>query len=656
VSEGAAEFIRTYGWRVRARDLAAVLGCSADDVKQVRRRVGTSSRATPARYDELFAAWHGRAPTDAEWPTPALVRVGQYEWLPNEDALVASLVGRLSVGEIAQTLTARLRMLTADQHACRTPGAVQNRLGELGLQTTDLVGGLSVAEAAREIGSRPVVQQAIRDGRLRPHRVGRLLLIPYAQWNAWKAERRAPPEGMVPLSSLREALGIRSDSKLPEFAKLGYIPTATLHVYDVTKVRGEWYVSAAVAETLLADRRAGRPMPWHGKPLATNLRATYRLWCQRKHPDHCETCKQIWGEDGAPQSYDAYVRRYPPLAHGAKRHLTLVWSQGLTLEQVAEAASCEVTRVREAVDNGVLQASIVEGVPRVTRSDSTRWIARRCPAGDHQRSWVSLAWAEHLYLFTADELHRLMESGMLRSKVGTDGAMRGVTYVLKQQLSDLRARLGFTMEQGAARVGVGIEQFRELLQGVDWRAQERVPLTTLQAVIKRYQSCHGWGIDEAAIELGTPASWVRDQVAAGIVKLSCTSWNPDRPYLTLAMMNRLRTAMEAGDDGRSHLGPDWLHLSTAAAEAGVAPATILRWHQAGDLLREPSASGWRYDRATVRRRARRYWSIENRRKRAVPPSWFLADLGVGSGEAAEPVGPGGSSPAQPRRASPSLQP
>ena len=105
-------------------------------------------------------------------------------------------------------------------------------------------------------------------------RVGRLHVIPYAEWEAWKAKRVFPPDGYVQLSSIREPLAIKSD-KLSEYARMGLIPTAIRCNPYGTKGPstqfGTWWISKETADQLLADRRAGRQMPWHGK-YTDNLR------------------------------------------------------------------------------------------------------------------------------------------------------------------------------------------------------------------------------------------------------------------------------------------------------------------------------------------------------------------------------------------------
>src|SRR3546814_3838199 len=84
-----------------------------------------------------------------------------------------------------------------------------------------------------------------------------------------------------------------SDLKLSEFARMGYVPSAVHCTPAVSSTSsskwGTWYIDKAVADRLVKDRQAGRPMPWHAKPLLDNLRVTYRLWTKRKHPPSCKT-------------------------------------------------------------------------------------------------------------------------------------------------------------------------------------------------------------------------------------------------------------------------------------------------------------------------------------------------------------------------------
>jgi len=293
------QFILEHGWQAYASELAAVVRQDVDAVERLRRTGACKPLRKAKRFSELFSLWHGRPPEENEWPRPRKFAGRKtYEWQPPEIALLASLVGRLGVDDIAQTLTARLRERTDDPCAERNRQAVQVRISQIGMQSKDVLGGITTADAGREIGSLAIINQVIRKKELPAVRVGRLWVIPHDAWKAWKATRVFPPVGFVPLRSIRDALAIRSD-KLSEWARMGYVPTAIrCNPYGTQAPStqfGTWYIDKTVADTLVADRRAGRPMPWHGRPLLENLRVTYKLWKARQHPRSCKSCAEIWG-------------------------------------------------------------------------------------------------------------------------------------------------------------------------------------------------------------------------------------------------------------------------------------------------------------------------------------------------------------------------
>lgn len=436
-----------------------------------------------------------------------------------------------------------------------------------------------------------------------------------------------PPAGFVPLAGLKQALSIRSD-KLSEYARLGYVPTALrcnpygtgLHSTQF----GTWYIDPKVAEQLVADRHAGHPMPWHGKPLTENLRVTYRLWQARKHPESCKTCATIWGRCGAPPSFEAYAERYPPLAHGAKRHLTLPWTPGLTVSELARKAGCARSRVCRAIANGTVNALEQGSETYITKTNATRWISRGCPLGDSDRSWISIETATKRYLFTAREIKHFIVQGKLKSKTGTEGAMRGIMYVAWQQCAVLRESIGFTEREAARRAGVTVAVFRAAVAGVDWRGTGAIPLVTVQAVIKRLRSNPGVTIEKAARLLGKDIAWVEARIEDGTVRILCGKWNTNQRYLSAPMMARLRDAIGHPISTASG-AEDSLRLGAAALEAGVTAATVINWAKAGELERVRTRTGWRYPRQAVRARARRYWQ-RNRFQRAVPPEWLRAEI------------------------------
>jgi hypothetical protein len=621
------QFVIDHGNRALARDLAFILRRPEGEICRLRTTGACSKNGRGRSFVELFQLWHGREPGLDEWPPPRKSGHGQYEWQGPELALLAGLVGQLGATEIAQTLTERLRRTTGDPTASRNPTSVQLAINRIGMQSKDVVGGITTAAAALEIGSLPIVHQAIHKGDIRPLRVGRRWVIPHDAWAAWKAKRVFPPVGFVPLSTLKQPLSIRSD-KLSEFARMGYVPTTIrCNPYGAglpSTQFGTWYIDPEVARQLVADRHAGRPMPWHGKALAENLRTTYRLWQQRRHPADCKTCADIWGEKGAPQSFEDYACRYPPLAHGAKRHLTLQWTPGLTVAETSRKAGCSIAHVRRAIAGGTLNTRKQDHDVYITKTDATRWISRGCPVGETQRSWISIATARKRYLFTQQELNAFIAQGKLKKKTGTQGAMRGIVYVPQQQCASLREQIGFTPQEAARRTGVTVTEFRKALAGVNWRDSEGIPLVTVQAVIKRLQSRPGYTIEEAAKTLGRDVAWIEGRINDGTVRLLRRRWDADRLYLSEPMMRRLRDAA-ANPEQPSPLGKDWLRLSEAAMEAGVTAATIMKWASDAELERIHGRTGWRYPRNAVRARARAYWQ-NIRFHRATPPQWLQAEM------------------------------
>lgn len=626
------DFIRDHGWRARADHLALVLGVPEAKVHRQRELIAPRRQKEPLGFMELFTIRHGRAPGDEEWPPPHKVGANDsYVWHPPELQLLASLVGSLSYEEIATALTTRLRKLTGDQEAVRSKNSVALAANRMGLVSADVLGGITVTEAGRQIGTTHVVHAAIRNGLLKARKVGRLWVISHQEWARWKATIVKAPEGYVQLASLRQQLGIRSDAKLPEYASLGYVPTAIrCNPYGTqvkTTVHGTWYIREDVANQLIADRQAGRPMPWHGKPLPDNLKVTYRNWIRRKHPDSCETCRTIWGQKGAPKTFEDYVARYPPLQHGEKRHLTRQWDPGLTLDELATATGTSRSYVARALANGMFEATKVGRTNYVSRTEATRWKARRCPAGDNQRSYISLTTAMTAYGFTPAELKREILAGRLKGKLETTGPSKGVAFVNRQQCAMYRERVGYTRAQAAARLGVSVERLRELLEGVDWRAGEgsgnRVPLRTLQALAKRKDSAHGHTVAEAARAVGKSEQWVRQCIADGVIRVTATKWNPDRTYITGPMLKRLRSAARNGVKAPPKLDADWLGPGAAAVEAGVSQVTLNRWVASGNVARQFTGRYWKVHRDALRAYARQYWDKEiHRRPRSVPPAWY----------------------------------
>lgn len=618
-------FVIANGWRARDTWLAHVLDQPVREIRTLRNR--GVCRPLPKRLDfgELFTRWHGRPPRDDEWPAPTIDGgKGTYQWLKPELALLASLIGRMGPLEIAEVLTTRLRQVTGDLKASRSYRSVIVRQHRLGLRCDDVVGGVTVSAAAKTVGCRSILDYQIRTGKLQAARVGRYLVIPHAEFERWKGTRVYPPRGFIKLAKLRKALGIRSD-KLSEWARLGYVPSAIrcnpCGTGEKNTQFGTWYVDPKVARKLLADRRAGRPMPWWGQPEPGNLRITWRLLQRRRHPASCQTCRDIWGPAGAPTAFDDYTRRYPPLAHGAKRHLTRPYHRGLTRTQLAHEANVSVTQVQRAIANGVLRATRVGVCDYITRTDATRWKARRRPTGDSPKAWIAFTTAHSHYSFTAAELRGHIATGRLRHRVGTDGPQRGVEFVLRQQCRELRDELGFSQAEAARRAGVSVARLQTLLKGLEWRPAPRISRAAVEAVIKRTQSHCGITIRQAAHALHTSVAWVKAEIIGGTVRPLRTKWDKQRLYISAPMFRRLERARRQPKP-RQRWTKEWLLVGPATQLAGVSLATLGRWADRGEIKARPSAIGRRYHRRSIMTRARRYWISEVRYKRATPPAWL----------------------------------
>lgn len=622
-------FVVEHGHRVPVTWLAHVLGKSPEDILRVRRSGACVRRVASRTFAELFSLWHGRSPGDEDWPRPGKRAGGGYEWHPPELALLATQVGRYSAAEIARVLTVRLRALTGDRKAVRTRTAVQGRIHLIGLQSTDVLGGITVADAGKEVQSRQIVYQAIRKGELCTYRAGRLLVIDRADWQTWRSRRLPPPEGYVQLATLKPLLSAGSD-KLAEYAANGYIETA-IRCFPMkggvsSSARGTWYIAQEVADRLIADRLAGRRMPWFGKPMLSNLKSTYRLFHQRQHPRTCDDCRRIWGPAGAPSSFEEFMQRYPALDHGAKRHLTRPWVPGLTIPETARHCASSAAIVRRAIANGMIAASLHQGRHYVSKTDATRWRARRCPAGEGSKSWISLATARKLYGFSTRELKEFVAARRLRSMQPAAGPGRGQVYVLRHQCAQIRERQGFTLDEAAKRAGVSTARMHMLLTGANWRrVDDHVPLETLRTVLKRLKSSAGVTVAQAASNLGVQESTVRAHIEAGTIRVQMAKWGSGEPLITPPMLARLRGALASGELPVRFDRESWCSLSEATTLAGVSTGTLGKWASAGEINRIHRKGRWLYERASVMNRARSYWST-CRLKRAVLPSWLCAAI------------------------------
>jgi predicted DNA-binding protein (UPF0251 family) len=229
--------------------------------------------------------------------------------------------------------------------------------------------------------------------------------------------------------------------------------------------------------------------------------------------------------------------------------------------------------------------------------------------------------ARERYGFTKAQLKAWIADGTLRSKIGDNGPMRGIQYVMRRQCALLRDSQGYTEQQAATRLGITVPRLKVMLEGVHWRQEGLIPEATVDAVRKRLESRSGWDVQEAALELGVEPAWVEQQIKLGTVRVTKAPWDQRRRYLTAPMLDRLRVARKAKPVKKPPA--HWLRQQAAAALAGVSAATMLKWVQQGGIAWQDATSGRHYNPVDVRACARAYWK-NPRLKRARPPAWLAA--------------------------------
>lgn len=617
------QFVALNGWRAPVHHLAMVVGQPEKTINRARAVNGLVRLEKAKTFPELFALWNGRPPEDHEWPKPKKSYAGAYEWQQREISLLVSLVGHMGTDQIAELLTQRLRKVTGDRRATRSRVSIKARIAQIGLQTSDVVGGITTKQAIREIGSVARVYHAIRNKQLKAVRRGRYWVVPYDAWDAYKAERVFPPKGWIRLASIKEKLSITS-YKLSEWARMGYVPGCirASSLKGPGTQFGTWYIDPKVARKLIADRRAGRPMPWHGKPEPGNLRITWKLWQERKHPETCSNCRKIWGKQGAPETYDDYMLRYPPLEHGAKRHLTKKWAPGYTLKELSKFTGRTMHQIRMAISNGMLDEPQIHGRAKyVSRSAAQYWKAVHCPTGIRERTYISLQTARKDYGFKQQELRALIKSGKLKTRIATGQERRGQVLVSRGQCRRLREETGFDEKYVARKLGVTKAKLQILLKGVKWREADGITLHDIRTMTQRMQSQHGYTVQQAAAKIKMPVSWVIERIQDGTIRVQRPKWDRRRRYITEPMFLRLEKAKRKPKREQLPEGK-WLMLQDAAFDAGVSSSQLIRWADDGEVTRKRNGRFFWYLKKSVRSRARRYWRTENRFHRATPPAWL----------------------------------
>lgn len=631
------EFVFCNGAGVHARLLGLVTGVPEADVLRFRSVNGRAPgvRVGKRSFSQLFKLWHGRSPEPHEWPVPQfLPRRRAYEWLEPEVEYVASLVGAFGPSDIASMLTDRLRKLTGDPTASRTLNAVHCVVNRLGLVTGDVQGGVTISDAGRAIGSVSLVRNLVDTKRLPSFKVGRLQVIPHDAWRHFLETRAAVPEGYVKLASCRRALAIRSD-KLAEFAGLGLVPGAIQVRLSggggESNRGGAWYIPADLAEKLIEDRHAGRKMPWSGGVYPANIKQVWKKWSDRRHSEKCISCRDIWGAAGAPQTFDDFSARYPSLSMFAKRHITRIEFEGITIAEAVKQVGVSRPLMEKAIADGRVASIQVPGGVRVLPESLANWHDNRRKNAFRAGDWMTVADACWTFGFEEDEIEVWIAGLRI-----TTAVISGNRVVSRRDCVALREECGYTLK---AAIACTKTRRREVISYLKQRGVD--PNGTIPAFMvleikkRRLAGARKWvlAIDEAAKEIGVDVSWIERQVGEGAIVLSTPKQPGGLPTLGGGMIRRLRRIKETGESRaiRDVHRVGWERLSAAASYAGVTAATLLSWKKKGLVVAEKQPFGLIFELDAIKGPARSYWA-QVRHIRLQPPQWLLDEGFIAKGQ------------------------
>lgn len=607
------DFVLEHAQGLRHDATAHIVGVTEQEVRQIRYQAGASNCRRLERFAEVFKLWHGRDPQDSDWPVPR--REGSsrcYQWHPPELALLVSQIGLLGPNEIATLLTHRLRKVTGDPRAARSRSAVMVRIQQLGLQVSDLQGAITVAEAAHQLRGRTPIDKAIKRGELVARRVGKYLALDLRSWKAWLEKRDIAPPGSVRLSTLKGPLGIKSD-KLSEWARAGLIPdTVRVNLCGdgPTTQFGTWFILETTAKRLIADRAAGRPMPWAGKPYASNLATTWALYSKRRHHESCPDCSRIWSGLPAPRNLEEFSERYPPLTLSAKRHLTSNLSRGFTVMAAASYASCKTADVSAALRKGLLKRT--RG--RITLAELQAWMGKGRPTGRTPLQWIAEETAMQRYGVTRQELRQIQEI--------TSRESNGVREYSRVQCAE-HFGPDYTRIRAARVLGVTPHKLDALCNGLEWQRHDIVTQSMMIQLRRRMEHSQGDTPTSAAKRLSVPLASVQAAIDEGVIEPLRSSHDAALLIITPPMLRVLRAHLRKPSLPKP---PPGLTLMEASRHAGVSTATLLKWCNDGEVRYRGAQPGRVYDPASVEARAREYWANarSGRQYDKRRPSWISA--------------------------------
>lgn len=191
-------------------------------------------------------------------------------WHRQEDAVLREWWGKIPRPELAERVTRVLRQITGDSQAKRNVNACTNRAYELALPAYNgEPGEMCLKQATRESDvPYHIAYQAVKDGQLRVTKKGKQVYVSeldFSLWLVWYRERQIlqaeilnATQGEVTLTK-QEAMKLTG---LCETHITRYLHTGVIQAWLLPGIKtgrpGEWLVSKASAEALMAARAEGR--------------------------------------------------------------------------------------------------------------------------------------------------------------------------------------------------------------------------------------------------------------------------------------------------------------------------------------------------------------------------------------------------------------
>lgn len=280
----------------------------------------------------------------------------RYPWHPQEEGVLREWWGKIPRPALCERVTQVLRQITGDSQAERNVNACANRASQLALPAYNGEPGEMCLKRASTEADIPywMAHQAVRDGQLRVAKKGKQIYVSeldFSLWLVWYRERLLmqaeilnATEGEVILTK-QEAMKLTG---LCETHITRYLQTGVIQAWLLPGIKtgrpGEWLVSKASAEALMAARARGQLRAY------LDQYATYVVMRNR-------LTRQI-----LDLRHTGRLKDRDPLTEPK----SLYHPGCFTVRQVASHLGLSTQAVHEAIDTGRVKAEVVikSGRPR----------------------------------------------------------------------------------------------------------------------------------------------------------------------------------------------------------------------------------------------------------------------------------------------------